>query len=169
MVDTAEEMTEWVDAIRTAMIGSAGDFKTDESDVGEHSAVNENVLTGRETIDSQASTALTPPSAIHLWHKSEYPSNSNGKNFEGLPTYLSAEIRKFLFLQTAIANSRSSGEYRDLLDLYMSEPHFTVPVSFVKVLLFILSSDFIFIVSKSYTKKFTTTKQSTTEKEVYSH
>jgi hypothetical protein len=133
MTDSLEDMISWVEAIKTAMIGSAGDFSAEEQD---HDIAN--TFTGSENLRSSYSNensesfTLSSLAPVQLWHKSEYSGSDRREYFEGLPAYLGAEIRKYLFLQTAITNSSTPTSYRELLELYFSEPHFTIPVSFVK-------------------------------------
>jgi hypothetical protein len=131
MAESLGEMIAWVDAIKTAMIGSAGDFIEDTDN--DCSQVGSEVTRQNKSNESSDSASLSSLAPVQLWHKSEYVGNDDRDYFLGLPTYLSAEIRKYIFLQTAISNAPSSDAYRELLELYISEPHFTVPISFIKV------------------------------------
>lgn len=132
MTDSLEDMNSWVDAIKTAMIGSAGDFSPEEQDEGNHTFTTSEHPQSSYSNEKSESFTLSSLAPIQLWHKSEYTRSDSSHYFEGLPAYLGAEIRKYLFLQTAISNSCSPTSYRGLLELYFSEPHFTIPVSFVK-------------------------------------
>jgi hypothetical protein len=125
MTESLGEMIAWVDAIKTAMIGSAGDFISEDTD-NDYSQPGSETRQSKsnENSESVSHSSLAP---VQLWHKSEYVAS------DGLPTYLSAEIKKYISLQTAVSNAPSSNSYRELLELYISEPHFTVPISFIKV------------------------------------
>lgn len=128
MTDSLEEMMSWIDAIKTAMIGSAGDFASDDVDIDSNCSRNDVKLT--DHVDTATLHSVAP---IHLWCRPEYIGNESTDYIEGLPAYMSAEIRKFLSIQEAISKSSNSTSYRELLSLYFSEPQFTVPVSFIKV------------------------------------
>jgi hypothetical protein len=132
MTDSLQEMNSWVEAIKTAMIGSAGDFSPkDQDNDGANFTGSENARPSYSNENSE-SFPLSSLAPVQLWHKSEYSRSDRSHFFEGLPAYLGAEIRKYLFLQTAISNSSTPTSYRELLELYFSEPPFTIPVSFVK-------------------------------------
>lgn len=136
MVDTNEEMISWIESIKTAMIGSAGDFTEDIIDYNNDNINIGNDLSGISGNDNFECDSISSPVPIQLWHHSESFTQSSSnllKSFNGLPSSLSSEIKRYIFLQTAIINTHSASEYRDLLELYTSEPHFTIPISFIKV------------------------------------
>lgn len=129
MADSEEEMQRWIDAIKTAMIGSAGDFS--DMDMQEGADVDVDVVNvtseGGSTSSYFRHTSQLEPDALKqkkkLFNLSHEPSS-----------YFASDIQRFSAVQFAFTNAPNAEAYRDLFTLYASEPSFTVPVSSILVM-----------------------------------
>lgn len=144
MVDSQEEMTSWIEYIKTAIIGSAGDFTEESTATAATADFNDNNNLGNDVSGTSGndnnfeSDSVSSPAPFQLWHNSESFTQSNTDisiSLDILPSHLATEIRRYLSLQATLKNTHNSSEYRDILELYASEPCFTIPISFIKVVL----------------------------------
>jgi len=134
MADSAEEMQSWVNAIKTAMIGSAGDFAIVDAD-DSPSVANDSSYGGEGDVAGDlvnTSTLLRPMNDAE--EECKLREKKGQKNGCGSFGYWGPEMQRCLSVQSAIINARTAEAYRDLLSMYTTESVFTIPVSFMKQL-----------------------------------
>ena len=133
MADSLEELQAWVDSIKTAMIGSAGDFARrdiqEAAGAGDtESDANSGALYAAE--GGAASVALRHTSQL----EDEAPKKRNsifGSSDSG--SYFGNDVQRFQAVRQAFSMATTTSEYRELLHQYASESSFTVPVSCIMV------------------------------------
>jgi hypothetical protein len=133
MADTEEDMQSWIDATKTAMIGSAGDFSDIDLQEAATADIEVDVLNAASEGGGSLSTTTYFRHASQLDVDVPKLKKKMFNSAHETSSYFASDVQRFSSVQFAFANAPNADAYRDLFTLYASEPSFTVPVSTILV------------------------------------
>jgi hypothetical protein len=126
LASSSAERDLWIDTIKTAMIGSCGDFSVIDND-------NTNKISNL-------------PQNFSIGYASPKIRN-NSSNIDGDTAAYSTDISKFSSIRTSIVNSSTIEDYRKIIQkLKHSRTKLTIPVIYIKVIVIYLFIIIIFTV-----------------------
>lgn len=121
LASSSEERDLWINTIKTAMIGSCGDFSVNNID-------NINNISNLPQNFSNFSIGYSSPK-----------SKTNSSNIDGETAAYASDISKFSSIRTAIANANTIGDYRKIINKLKSNgTKLTIPVIYIKVIVVII-------------------------------